>query len=78
MKALILNFILGRGVNKALELTSKVARNGMITFGTWLQANDVATAGQVEHMTWGVVAAIGVAWSLIRMYSKPLLRKALD
>jgi hypothetical protein len=68
MKILIINFLLGRGINKLLEILSKSVRHGLTTYGGFLIADGHATADEFSMLQGGAVVAVGAALSIARTF----------
>ena len=77
MKAMILKFLLGRGLSKGSEVISKLVRHGMGWFGGVLAGYNVATTDQLLTVENGALALGAIAWSLARAFLEPKLKEWL-
>lgn len=68
MKTLLLKFILGRGLNKLQELTSKWVRHGIGAAGGAVWMQDHINSDQLLSLEGGALVLVSVVWSMLRAF----------
>lgn len=68
MKALLVKFLLGRGMGKVSELASKAVRHGLGVAGGWLMAHEYATTDQLVTLEGGALALTAIGLSVARTF----------
>jgi hypothetical protein len=66
MQAFLINMLLKRGGPALAEYIGKIVRHGLTTFGGAMIANGVATANDIDLITGGAMALVGIVLSFIR------------
>ena len=75
MKALLINFLLGRGISKLQEILSKGVRHGATTGGGFLVAEGLASGDDVTTAAGAVTTLVGVGLSIARTFLSRLASK---
>lgn len=68
MQTLLLNLLLGRGLNKGAELLAKFVRHGASVAGGYLIASGIANAEQVATLEGAAVVLVSVGASAARVF----------
>lgn len=61
-------FLLGRGINRAQEVTAKFARHGLTTLGGSAMSAGYVTDSELTLLAGALSTVLGVLWSVARAY----------
>lgn len=74
MKRAIINFFLGRGLNKLQEIAAKALRHGLTTAGGALVAQGYATGDDITKLQGVTSVVVGILLSVVRTYAAKYLK----